>query len=73
MYEEDEEEEEEEEVEEEEEEGDEDLSDMPAVTRVITTIPAKVKDGKTRNLKVVGKREKWGAEKEANVRGLFTV
>jgi hypothetical protein len=47
MYEEDEEEEEEEEVEEEEEEGDEDLSDMPAVTRVITTIPAKVNRRKT--------------------------
>ena len=41
MYEEDDDEEEDDEAEE-EEEGEDDLSDIPAVTRVVTTIPAKV-------------------------------
>ena len=40
MYEEDDDEEEDDEAE--EEEGEDDLSDIPAVTRVVTTIPAKV-------------------------------
>jgi hypothetical protein len=69
MYEEDEEEEEEEEVEEEEEDGDEDLSDMPAVTRVITTIPAKVNRPKTHSLKVLEMRKGGGGWRRRQMLG----